>query len=106
MHMVCQYNPTVKQVDLCVPFWPEPVSLFGSSRVLTFIDASLTLVMPVSLVLFRAKLPELLHVSRRYLQPSNGVRYIVPRATHPAITCDARRGRLRPTERTVQLIPF
>ena len=106
MHMVCPCNPIVKQVDLCVPFWPEPVSLFGSLCILTFIDDSLVLIMPVSLVLFRAKLPELLRVSRRYLQPPRGVRYIVPQAPHPAITRDARWGRLRPTERTVHLIPF
>ena len=79
-------------------------ALFGSSSLMTFINDSRELTLPVSLALFRVKLPELLRISRRYLQPSCDVQYIVSRASHPAITHDARRDRLLPTERKVHLI--
>ncbi|HAU1108896.1 TPA: hypothetical protein JFW45_13375 [Legionella pneumophila] len=42
----------------CMPFWLELISFFSSSLLSMFISSSLTLTIPISLALFRMKLPD------------------------------------------------
>jgi hypothetical protein len=95
--MVAQYSKATPHRE---PFWFKPVSTFGLFKITTFIGSSLTLVVPAhplllsALVLADSALP----YGSAY-RISGG--YVVPRASHRAVTGSACPGRERLMEQPV-----
>lgn len=79
----------------CMPFWLELISFFSSSLLSMFISSSLTLTIPISLALFRMKLPDsCLTYQQIHDVYMSKLQCIVIRASHAIVTNSARRTRL------------
>ena len=81
-------------------FWFKPVSIFGLFTFTEFIDSSLALALPLSLVPFRIMLADTLG-PHGFGLPLSGMGYVVPPASYRFVTDAAWDGRLLPRERQV-----
>jgi hypothetical protein len=95
--MAVQYSKTTPHR---VPFWFKPVSMFGLLKLTTFIGSSHTLIVPVHPLLLSALMlaDSALPYGLAY-RISGG--YVVPEASHRAVTGSACPGRERLMEQPV-----
>ena len=81
-------------------FWFKPVSIFGLFTFTEFINSSLALALPLSLVPFHIMLADTLG-PHGFGLPLSGMGYVVPPASYRFVTDAAWDGRLLPRERQV-----
>jgi hypothetical protein len=95
--MAVQYSKTTPHR---VPFWFKPVSTFGLLKITTFIGSSHTLVVPAHPLLLSAFVLADSALPRGSAYRISGG-YVVPRASHRAVTGSACLGRERLMEQPV-----
>jgi hypothetical protein len=95
--MAVQYSKTTPHR---VPFWFKPVSTFGLLKITTFIGSSHTLVVPAHPLLLSAFVLADSALPRGSAYRISGG-YVVPRASHQAVTGFACLGRERLMEQPV-----